>query len=253
MSAVVWSREGDVHVVRLTRPERRNAIDHDFSDELLAAVRAVGDARVILLLADGDHFSVGGDINDFASAEETGPFIRGLATALHRAVLALAEAPVPVVAGVQGWAAGAGFSLVLGADLVVAGESTRFRPAYPGIGLSPDGGMSWLLPRSVGRARALRILLTDEVLTAAQAADLGLVAQVVPDDRIAESAAALAAAVAAVPGDAAGATRALVNAAPDRSLAEHLEAEAASIAARSEHPDSLRLVRAFLDRASRSS
>lgn len=247
---VVWRRDGDVHVVTLARPERRNTIDHEFSDALYAAVTAAGDARAILLLADGEHFCVGGDIADFAATQDTGAFLHGLATALHRAVLALADGPVPVVAGVQGWAAGAGFSLVLGADLVVAGESTRLRPAYPGIGLSPDGGMSWLLPRAVGRARALRLLLTDEVLTAAQAAELGLVAEVVPDVQVAARAAALAAAVAAVPGDAARATRRLVADGLTHALAEHLAAEADSIGACSEHADSRRLVREFLQRRS---
>ena len=118
--------------------------------------------------------------------------MQALAGELHDLVRALAEVPVPVVAAVRGWAAGAGMSLALAADVAVAGVSTRLRPAYPAIGLSPDGGLTWTLPRAVGPARARHILLTDRVIAADEALALGLVAVVVPDDDVAAEAQALA-------------------------------------------------------------
>ena len=109
--------------------------------------------------------------------------MQALAGELHELVRALVEVPVPVVAAVRGWAAGAGMSLALAADVAVAGVSTRLRPAYPAIGLSPDGGLTWTLPRAVGAARARHILLTDRVIAADEALALGLVAVVVAGRR----------------------------------------------------------------------
>ena len=137
-------------------------------------------------------------------------------------------APVPVVAAVRGWAAGAGMSLALAADVAVAGVSTRLRPAYPAIGLSPDGGLTWTLPRAVGAARARHILLTDRVVDAEEALALGLVAVVVADDDVVTEAEALARRLADGPVRALGRTKGLVRA--DRTLSEQLDAEATAIA-----------------------
>ena len=138
--------------------------------------------------------------------------MRALAGELHELVRALVEVPVPVVAAVRGWAAGAGMSLVVAADVAVAGVSTRLRPAYPAIGLSPDGGLTWTLPRAVGAARARHILLTDRVLDADEALALGLVATVVPDDEVVEQALALAQRLADGPTRALGRTKRLLRA-----------------------------------------
>ena len=105
---------------------------------------------------------------------------------------AIVVCPVPVVAAVPGWAAGAGMSIVCAVDLAVAGRSTRLRPAYPGIAFSPGGGMSWTLPRLVGAGVARRILLTDEVLDAETALALGVVAAVVEDAEVGPEAERLA-------------------------------------------------------------
>lgn len=106
----------------------------------------------VLLVGEGPNFCTGGDVGAFGSATDPGAFVLELANAFHAFQRAVAAAPVPVVAAVHGWAAGAGLSIALTADIAVAGTSTRLRPAYPGIGFSPDGGMSWTLPRIVGMA-----------------------------------------------------------------------------------------------------
>jgi 2-(1,2-epoxy-1,2-dihydrophenyl)acetyl-CoA isomerase len=163
-------------------------------------------------------------------------------------VRVLAEAPVPVVAAVHGWAAGAGMSVVLAADVAVAGTSTRLRPAYPAIGLTPDGGMTWTLPRAVGAARARHILLTDRVLSADEALDLGLVAVVVPDDEVAAQAQRLAERLADGPVGALGRTKRLLRESPERDLGTQLDAEAASIAESAAGAEGREGVAAFRDR-----
>ena len=143
------------------------------------------------LLGRGVRRAVGADVGELAaSAGEADPraAVEALAGDLHELVRALVEVPVPVVAAVRGWAAGAGMSLALAADIAIAGVSTRLRPAYPAIGLSPDGGLTWTLPRAVGAARARHILLTDRVIDADEALALGLVATVVADEEVAAEA-----------------------------------------------------------------
>jgi len=207
------------------------SLDFDAVREVTAALCALDpDVGAVLLVGEGPNFCTGGDVKAFAAAGDVGPAVRALAGVLHDMVRALAAAPVPVVASVHGWAAGAGMSVVLAADLAVAGTSTRLRPAYPAIGLTPDGGMTWTLPRAVGAARARHILLTDRVLSAAEALDLGLVAVVVPDDEVAAEAERLAERLAAGPVAALGRVKRLLRESPDHDLDTQLDAEAAAIA-----------------------
>jgi 2-(1,2-epoxy-1,2-dihydrophenyl)acetyl-CoA isomerase len=155
---------------------------------------------------------------------------------------------VPVVAAVHGWAAGAGMSLVLAADVAVAGTSTRLRPAYPAIGLTPDGGMTWTLPRAVGAARARHLLLTDRVLYADEALELGLVATVVTDDAVADEARLLAERLAAGPVHALSRVKRLLRESPDRDLDAQLDAEAVSIARSAAGDEGREGVAAFVER-----
>ena len=193
----VVTRTGRVLRCTVSSAARHGTLDFAQLREVTAALRAPEpDVGAVLLAGEGPHFCVGADVGALAAAgseaADPGPAVRALAGELHEFVRALVEVPLPVVAAVRGWAAGAGMSLVVAADVAVAGVSTRLRPAYPAIGLSPDGGLTWTLPRAVGAARARHILLTDRVLDAAEALALGLVATVVPDDEVAEQALALA-------------------------------------------------------------
>jgi len=228
---VTATKTGSVLRCVVTSPAR-GALDFDAVREVTAALRAPEpDVGAVLLAGDGPHFCVGADVGELAaSAGEADPraAVQTLAGDLHELVRALVEVPVPVVAAVRGWAAGAGMSLALAADVAVAGVSTRLRPAYPAIGLSPDGGLTWTLPRAVGAARARHILLTDRVIDADEALALGLVATVVADDDVVTEAEALAGRLAEGPVRALGRTKSLVRA--DRTLSEQLDAEAAAIA-----------------------
>lgn len=225
-------RRGRVLRCVLTTAARGASLDFAVVREITAALREIGpDVGAVLLVGEGPNFCTGGDVKAFAAAgEDVEATVRTLAGELHDLVRAITEAPVPVVAAVHGWAAGAGMSLVLAADLAVAGGSTRLRPAYPAIGLSPDGGMTWLLPRAVGAARARHILLTDRVLYADEALALGLVAVVVDDDAVAAEATALAERLAAGPVGALGRAKRLLRESDGRDLPAQLDAEAAAIA-----------------------
>ena len=228
------ARSGRVLRCVVTSP-RHGTLDFDAVREVTAALRALEpDVGAVLLAGEGPHFCVGADVAALAGtgvgAADPRAAVQALASALHDLVRALAEVPVPVVAAVRGWAAGAGMSLALAADVAVAGVSTRLRPAYPAIGLSPDGGLTWTLPRAVGPARARHILLTDRVIAADEALALGLVAVVVPDGDVAAEAQALAQRLADGPVRALGRTKQLLRASADRDVDAQLDAEAEAIA-----------------------
>ena len=165
MSAV--EQDGRVLRCRISTG-RHGTLDGPAMEEVTAALQKIdpSDVGAVLLHGDGENFCTGGDVRAFAGAEDRYGYVHGLADTFHAMLRPLASSPVPTVAAVPGWAAGAGMSVVLACDVAVGGRSTRMRPAYPGIGFSPDGGMTWTLPRLIGTARARRVLLTDEVLDA---------------------------------------------------------------------------------------
>lgn len=211
--------------------------------EVARGEREVG---AILLAGDGPNFCAGGNVRAFAAAEHRPDYLRALADTFHAFVQALLAADRPVVAEVSGWAAGAGLSLVLHADIAVGGASTRLRPAYLGIGLSPDGGMSWTLPRAVGAARARRIILTDEVIAAGDALAWGVLSDVVDDAEVATRARQIADRLATGPRGALAATRRLLTASATSTLPEQLAAESLSISTLSGTPEGIEGVDAFV-------
>ena len=239
-------RSGRLLTITLDRPGQANALDMSTACQLRDAVRLIDDGvGCVLLCAAGANFCVGGDVRAFAAAPEPGKFLGELATVVHDAVLGLVEGPAPVVAAVNGWAAGAGMSLAACADITLAAESARFRSAYSAIGLSPDCGLTWTLPRLIGRARAADLMLTNRAVGAAEAASIGLVARVVADDSLLAGAQALAAELASGPTAAYGSIRRLLDAGDRSTLADQLEAEAASIAACADHQEGRAGVAAF--------
>src|SRR4030066_263369 len=184
MSAVIVERQGGVATIRMNRPDRMNAYDFEMGKELLDAVSALGDdpgVRCIVFTGSGRAFSAGGDVALMASfrAEAAGN-LRELTVRLHAFVASLRRVPKPVLSAVNGVAAGAGISLALAGDLVVAAGSARFTLAYQNIGLSPDGGATFFLARAVGTHRAMELTLSGRTLTAEEAAAWGLVQRGLP-------------------------------------------------------------------------
>jgi 2-(1,2-epoxy-1,2-dihydrophenyl)acetyl-CoA isomerase len=242
-------REGRVLRLRIARG-RHGTLDGDALPAVADALTTADPAEVgaALLVSDGASFCTGGDVRAFAAAEDRGAFVGALAEAFHGLVTAIATCAVPVVAAVPGWAAGAGMSVVCAVDIAVAGRSTKLRPAYPGIGFSPDGGMSWNLPRLVGTGRARRILLTDEVLDAETAAALGIVGVVVDDADVLAEAERLAARLADGPTLAFGRIKSLLADSLDATLSEQLVAEERAIAASAAGPEGAEGLAAFVEK-----
>ncbi|RFU23039.1 enoyl-CoA hydratase [Geodermatophilus marinus] len=241
--------DGDVHRITLDRPATGNPVDLAMTAGFRTALRDRPEAaRAVLVLAEGPRFCVGGDVQGFAAAPDPAAHIARLAAAWHEVVRALVTCPVPVLAGAHGAVAGAGVGLIGACDLVVCGSSTKIRPAYGAIGLSPDGGTSWALTRALGAPRALDLVLTNGTLTAAEAHACGLVARVVADEEVHDAAITLAHQVAAGPVRAAVRTRALVRQAAVRTLDEQLDEEARLIAESAADPEGREGVRAFVER-----
>lgn len=236
-------------IVVLDRPDKSNAVDLPLARELVGAVKQLNDdVDCALFRAEGRSFCAGGDVGSFAAAERPGEYLAELAAVFHEAIRLVETSPVPVVAAVRGGVGGAGLGLVAACDIVVCGESARFRPAYLSLGLTPDSGLSWALPRYFGRARALDLLLTDGAFTAAEAHAVGFVSRVVPDERVEQEAADVLTRLGAGPTAALGRTRRLVRDGVTRPLAEHLDAEGIAIAEAAERPEGREGVRAFTER-----
>ncbi|MGY1814285.1 enoyl-CoA hydratase/isomerase family protein [Blastococcus sp. SYSU D00820] len=246
---VLTELDGDVWRITLDRPEAGNALDPALARDLAAALAdRPASARTVLLLANGPRFCVGGDVQAFATAADPGAFVGQLATDWHEVVRAVLNCPVPTVAGVQGAVAGAAVGLIGACDIVVCARSTKIRPAYGAIGLSPDGGTSWALTRALGAPRTLELCLTNGSLTAAEAHMFGLVARLVEDEEVHQASIALAASVAAGPVRAMVRTRALVRKAAIRTLDEQLDDEARLIAESAADPEGREGVRAFVEK-----
>jgi 2-(1,2-epoxy-1,2-dihydrophenyl)acetyl-CoA isomerase len=247
---VTTALDGDVWHVTLDDAARGNVVDQAMAEALRAALeQRPGAARAVLLTAAGPRFCVGGDVRVFADAAEDMPEVIGrLAHTWHDTIRAVLYCDVPVVAGVHGAVAGAGLGLLGACDVVVCARSTKLRPAYGGLGLSPDGGTSWALTRALGAPRALELMLTDGTLSAADAHLFGLVARLVDDDELLEAATALAHQVAAGPVRSMVRTRGLVRRAAVRTLEEQLVDEERLIRESAADPESREGVAAFLAR-----
>lgn len=240
-------------VARLTlnRPDQGNALNAELGAALRAAaseIEARDDVRVVVLAAAGKSFCVGGDL---AFMEQSGDrldtAVHALATDAHAAIQTLIGLPAPVVAAVNGVAAGGGVGLALTtADLVVAAASARFVLAYTAAALTPDCGASWILPRLVGPRLAAELLLLNRPVGAAEALELGMVTQVVDDDRLDDVVAELAGTLAAGPTAAYGSVKRELAAAATATLAEQLALEADEIAANASGRDGREGIAAFL-------
>ncbi|QCQ91825.1 enoyl-CoA hydratase/isomerase family protein [Rhodococcus sp. SGAir0479] len=225
------------------------SLDIEGITQATAALREAGDdVRAVLLVGDGANFCAGGNVRAFASAENRGEFVGEIARAFHEFVRALDETSAPVVAAVHGWAAGAGMSIVCLADIAIGGTSTKLRPAYPSIGFTPDGGMSWTLPRIVGASRAREILLTDAVLNSDEACRLGLLSRLVEDDQVQDEALRLARMLAAGPTASYAGIKALFVSSRTNTLSEQLDAETASISAAADGATGREGVDAFVEK-----
>jgi 2-(1,2-epoxy-1,2-dihydrophenyl)acetyl-CoA isomerase len=237
-----------VATLTIARPDRLNALSSQTVDELRAAVEETGrsGARCLLLTGEGRGFSSGADLAGGGGLpEDAGAALEKHFNPLVEALFAL---EIPVVAAVNGPAAGAGCSLALAADIVVAARSAYFLQAFVNIGLIPDAGATWLLPRLAGRARAIEMMMLGERIPAEQALDWGMISRVVEDEDLAQESVALATRLAQGPTVALGLIRRLAREAQDRPLGEALAAERVAQRAAGETQDFKAAVMAFLQK-----
>jgi len=243
-------REGPVLILTLSNPGARNAINPSVYRSAAKAIRATAGfrtVRAIVLRGEGDHFSGGGDLRRLArqrklpAAEQ-----RGHIDALHEWLMAIEEAPQPVIAAVEGAAMGGGFSLCLACDLIVAAEDAKFAMSYINVGLSPDGGGTDSLARALPPQVALEMLLDGTPCTAGRLHELGVVNKVVPHGEAGAAALAWALQLARGPFEVQARIKQLVYSARGRSRREQLEAERESFLASLYSDESGERIKEFL-------
>jgi len=238
-SNIEFRIENQLAFITLSRPEAANTISIEMAEELLAAaVHCDGhpEVRAVVLTGKGRFFSGGGDVQSFANAGDgAAALLRRITAPLHAAVSRFARMDAPLVTAINGTAAGAGFSLAISGDVVVAAESAKFTLAYTKIGMSVDGGGSYFLPRVVGLQQAKELMLLNPVLSAADALKRGLVTRVVPDAELHERAAEIAAALAAGPTRAHGEVKRLLADTHSISLEQQLALESRSMSGLAAH------------------
>jgi 2-(1,2-epoxy-1,2-dihydrophenyl)acetyl-CoA isomerase len=243
--------EDGLAILTLARPEAGNALNWPLVDAFTLGCGAVAcdsSVRAVLIEAEGKNFCVGGDLKAFVSEADPADFLGRLARRLHEGVDALAQISAPVIAAVQGAAAGAGLSLVAGADLVIASRASSYAMAYTGIGLVDDGGATWFLPRVIGLRRAQELGYTNRRLSGEEALAWGLVTRLVDDEALHTEARALARQIAQGPTLAYGGLKRLYAASYAADLASQLEAEASEISKAMGSEDARSAVAAFLER-----
>lgn len=247
---LTFSVTENVATITLNRPDAMNAMSPLMAKELHQVALAVderADVRAVILTGAGKMFCAGGDLSAFAAAGEGARrLIMEMTGDLHMALSRLARNSAPVIAAVNGTAAGAGFSLVMAADLAVASSKAVFTMAYTNAGLSPDGSSTYYMPRKIGDRRTRELMLTNRLLNAEEALDWGVVNSVVEADKLAAAAQKLAIKIASGPTQAFGQVKALLDGSFDHSLETQMELEARAIAGLVNTPDGQEGLHAFL-------
>lgn len=250
--ALVYEVKEGVASLRLNRPDAANAFNMQLGREFMhATLQADADpsVRAVLLSAEGKMFCGGGDLASFANyGEGLAAALKELTGYLHLGASRLMRMDAPVIIAVQGVAAGAGMSVALSGDIVLASDKARFTMAYTRAGLVPDGGSTYLLPRLVGMRRAQELMLENRMLSAQEAADWGIATRVVPHDDLHDAAQKLASEFAAGPTGAFGATKRLLADTYGNGLESQMELESRAIARASTGADALEGIDAFVNK-----
>mgnify|MGYP003645633538 FL=1 len=249
---VLLDISGGVAHLTLNRPGAANAMNLDLLRELAEALLECDESpnvRAVILTGNGRFFSAGGDLAAFAGDLDRLPFLlKQLTLHLHAAVSRIARMRQPVIAAVNGPAAGAGMALAAACDHVIAAEPSHFTMAYTAAGLSPDGSSTWALPRRIGPGRTRELMLTNRRLSSAEALDWGLANEVVPAADLIARTNALAAQFAAGPTAAYGRVKELLAASTTNNIETQMELEARAIADSARTADAREGIDAFLNK-----
>lgn len=237
MSAVLIEKEGHIARLILNRPDKLNALNLDMALELFKCteeLKSDGDIKCVIVSGAGDHFMAGGDIDYFKSLvdafaiEGESALPNTIFDLLHGAIINITSMDKPVIASVKGAVAGFGLSLMLACDMVVIADDAVLSVAYCKIGTSPDGGMTYFLPRVIGQKRAMQLAMTGERFSAEQAERWGMVNHVVSVDDLLVTTNKLTSQLVKGPSTVLARTKRLLNDSSDASLKQHLDEEAAT-------------------------
>jgi 2-(1,2-epoxy-1,2-dihydrophenyl)acetyl-CoA isomerase len=244
--------DGAIARITLTRPASGNAIDVAMARALMDAARKVDEddtVRVVLLTGEGKLFCGGGDLRSFVEpGSSPSAVISDITGYLHVAIARLARMNKPLVTAVNGPAAGAGLSLAALGDIVLAARSAHFTLGYAGVGLVPDGGASWILPRLIGLRRAQELILTNRRLSAQEAAEWGLITRQVENEEFLAETDRVVDSLAAAATGALGAARRLLLSSFSASVETQMEMEARAISAAARTPNGAEGITAFLEK-----
>lgn len=249
---ILFETTGGVATITFNRPDHANAMDRELMYELMhAAIRCDEDPtiRAVVVTGSGSFFSAGGDLAAFADAgDDAGMLLKEMTTYFHSAMSRLSRMDAPVIAAVNGTAAGAGFSFVAACDLAIAADSAMFTSAYTAASLTPDGSSTYFVPRLVGMRRAMELMLTNRRLSAHEALEWGLINQVVAADELMATAGSLATRLASGGTLAFGAVKRMLHESFSGTLETQMEMEARSIAAMSHTEDGREGITAFFEK-----
>jgi 2-(1,2-epoxy-1,2-dihydrophenyl)acetyl-CoA isomerase len=231
MNTVIYSFEDGIATITMNRPDALNALSLELTKDLGTAVRKAKDdgARAVILTGNGRAFCAGGDLREmqeYAGREgRIEAFFEEPLEALHEVILLIRETPIPFIAAVNGICAGAGTNFALACDIVIADENAVFNEAFVKIGLSPDCGGSFFLPRVIGEKLATEIFMTGDPIPAERALEIGMINRVVPTDSLGEEAHRLASRLAKQPTGAIARIKRMVNASFSNDLRSQLALE----------------------------
>ncbi|GAC1399772.1 MAG: enoyl-CoA hydratase-related protein [Mycobacterium sp.] len=245
---IKFEQPGPIARITLNRPDAANGMNDTMTRELADAAKRCDTpaTKVVVITGSGRFFCAGGDLKSFAAAETRGPFIKGVADDLHRAISTFARMNAVVITSVNGAAAGAGFSLAVTGDLVLAAESASFTMAYTRAGLSPDGSSSYYLPRLIGITKTKELMLTNRTLSSNDASQWGLVTEVIADAELAARTDQLANQMAATASKSNGGVKALMLSTFSCGLEEQMELEGRLIKELADSADGREGIDAFL-------
>jgi 2-(1,2-epoxy-1,2-dihydrophenyl)acetyl-CoA isomerase len=230
LETILVKRDEAVGTIILNRPKSLNPLNNQCAREICAGIAELGadkNIRAVILTGAGNAFSAGGDIKEIKSSppEEAMPF-RDFMLVVKKVILDIRSLPKPVITAVNGLAYGVGFSLALAGDIILASDQATFCQVFVKIGLIPDGGSTYFLPRLIGFARAFPLVFSGDPIGAQEALNLGLISKVVPGDKLAEEAMGLAKKLAQGPTRAMGLAKELLYAGMERTLSDQLDEEA---------------------------
>jgi 2-(1,2-epoxy-1,2-dihydrophenyl)acetyl-CoA isomerase len=232
VDTVLYDIRAGVAIIRINRPEALNALSSQVGREMRHAIEtAIGDdARAVILTGSGRAFCSGGDLREMKAVGDAEgkaeAFLDSPLRSLHDLIRLIRQTPIPFIAAVNGICAGAGTNLALACDIVIAAEDANFNEGFVKIGLSPDCGGTFFLPRAIGEKLAAELLMTGNMIMAKRAAEIGMINRVVPADELMDEAGRLASRLAVGPTGAIGRIKRMMNASYSNSLTEQLALEA---------------------------